>query len=319
MLARTRTAEPRPTARRRVLDQLSRFGVRVLEAGPGRAVLTRSARDVVKEVVPGAHLVVRDKEHRSATVGAGCALVGPSAAFAGPGRPTRDKAVSDWLFHENLKGLLKKYRVDLVLDVGANRGQYGRRLRQCGYTGRILSFEPVPEVFARLADVSAADDLWDVHQMALGRERGELDMHVLPGSMSVFSSLLPPSEYGAARYDKRVAAMELRKVPVRRLDEVLDEVLPEGAAPRVLLKLDTQGFDLEAFAGLGQRAGQVVAVQSELALLAIYDKMPRLPESLAVYEGAGFDVAGMYPVTREGRTGRVLEFDCLLVRADALD
>lgn len=306
------------TTRRRVLDQLGRFGVRVLDAGPGRAVLTRSDKDTVKEVASGAHLLVRDKEHRSASVGGGCALVGPSAAFVGAGRATRDKAVSDWLFHENLKGLLKRYRVDLVLDVGANRGQYGRRLRQCGYTGRILSFEPVPEVFAHLADAAAEDDQWDVHQMALGRERAELDMHVLPGSMSVFSSLLPPSEYGAARYDKRVAAMEVRKVPVRRVDEVLDEVLPAGSAPRVLLKLDTQGFDLEAFAGLGHRADQVVVLQSEVALLAIYDKMPRLPESLAVYEEAGFDVAGMYPVTREGRTGRVLEFDCLLVRVDAV-
>ena len=55
-----------------------------------------------------------------------------------------------------------------------------------------------------------------------------------------------------------------------------------------------------------------------MALLTIYAHMPRLPEALQVYEEAGFEVAGMYPVTREGRTGRVLEFDCLMVRVDAL-
>ena len=107
-------------------------------------------------------------------------------------------------------------------------------------------------------------------------------------------------------------------MPVRRLDEVLDELLPSGPPPRALLKLDTQGFDLQAFAGLGGRVEQVVALQSEVALLTIYAHMPRLPEALQVYEEAGFEVAGMYPVTREGRTGRVLEFDCLLVRARAL-
>ena len=306
------------TAARRVLDQLERLGLRVLGAGPGRVVLTRSVHDSVREVASGAHLLVRGQEHRTASIGAGCAVVGPREAFVGGGRTRRDKAVSDWLFQENLSGLLRKYRVDVVLDVGANRGQYARRLRRAGYTGRIVSFEPVPEVFALLAERAAGDDLWDVHQMALGRERAELDMHVLPGSLSVFSSLLPSSAYGADRYEHMADATEVRQVPVRRLDEVLDELLPAGPPPRVLLKLDTQGFDLQAFAGLGERVGDVVALQSEVALLTIYADMPRLPEALQVYEQAGFEVAGMYPVTREGRTGRVLEFDCLLVRADAL-
>ena len=175
------------TVRRRVLGHFERLGLRVLPAGPGRVVLSRSLQDQVREVASGAHLLVRGKEHRTAAIGAGCAVIGPSTAFTGRGRASRDKAVSDWLFRENLKGLLRKYRVDLVLDVGANRGQYAGQLRRSGYTGRILSFEPVPEVFAELSRAAAGDDLWDVHQLALGRERAELDMHVLPGSMSVFS------------------------------------------------------------------------------------------------------------------------------------
>jgi hypothetical protein len=39
---------------------------------------------------------------------------------------------------------------------------------------------------------------------------------------------------------------------------------------------------------------------------------------LAEYEAAGFEVTALYPVSRERRTARVLEFDCVMVRAEAL-
>jgi hypothetical protein len=43
-----------------------------------------------------------------------------------------------------------------------------------------------------------------------------------------------------------------------------------------------------------------------------------MSESIATYEGSGFEISGMYPVTREESTGRVVEFDCVMVRADAV-
>jgi hypothetical protein len=108
-------------------------------------------------------------------------------------------------------------------------------------------------------------------------------------------------------------------VPVRRLDHLLDEALAGLSGPRPFLKMDTQGFDVEVFRGLGDRTREFVGLQSEVALMQLYEGMPRLPEALAVYESAGFEISGMYPVNRENRSGRVLEFDCLMVRADALD
>ncbi len=138
-------------------------------------------------------------------------------------------------------------------------------------------------------------------------------MHVVPGTLS---SVLAPSDFGAERY------AQLRKpdavpIRVRRLDGVLDELTAGLAEPRVYLKLDTQGYDVEAFRGAGDRVREFVGMQSEVALMRIYEGMPRLPEALSLYEASGFEVTALYPVSRETATARVLEFDCVMVRAEA--
>ena len=51
---------------------------------------------------------------------------------------------------ETLSRFLSDFRVDCVFDIGANTGQYGARLRQTGYRGLIVSFEPNPSAFAKL-------------------------------------------------------------------------------------------------------------------------------------------------------------------------
>ena len=108
------------------------------------------------------------------------------------------------------------------------------------------------------------------------------------------------------------------EVEVRRLDRVVDETLGGLDGRRPFLKLDTQGYDLDVFAGAGHAIDRFVGLQSELSLMEIYKGMPGMQESLAAYEGAGFEIAALYPVSRQTRTARVLEYDCVMVRASVL-
>ncbi|WP_157682910.1 FkbM family methyltransferase [Nocardioides scoriae] len=213
----------------------------------------------------------------------------------------------------HLHWLIEALGVDLVLDVGANRGQFGTGLRTSGYAGRIVSFEPAPAPRAELEQVSAADPAWQVHGWALGEADGSAVLHAVDEE-SELGSLRESSEFGRAWKDAMTRTRE-ETVDVRRLDGAWETV--GGDATRVLLKLDTQGFDLAAFRGAGRlvaAGGPVVALLSEVACLPIYDGVPPMDEHLAEYAAAGWALAGLYPVSFDRPTLRVIEHDALLVR-----
>ena len=225
-----------------------------------------------------------------------------------------EAALTGYAVAEHVAAVLRMYRVNCVIDVGANRGQYAEALRRAGYTGRIASFEPVPETFEELRRAAAGDPAWTVYPYALGRDDGTTTINVVPGTLS---SVLAPTRFGAKRY-QRLREPVPQDVPLRRLDGLLDELVAGLPDPRPFLKLDTQGYDLEVFAGLGDRADAFVGMQAELALVRIYEGMPRMAEALAAYEEAGFEVTALYPVSRHKKTARVLEFDCVMVRPEAV-
>jgi FkbM family methyltransferase len=221
-----------------------------------------------------------------------------------------------YLGEEHVAWLLQQLDVNVVLDVGANLGQFARRLRRDGYAGRIVSFEPVPHIADRLERAAADDPDWHVLRYAVGEsdETREINVGVGQGR---YSSLLPVSDFGRS-WSSRIDGDATVSVSVRRLDGLLDDVVDGVVDPRVYLKLDTQGYDLQAFAGVGARVADLVGMQSEMSLVPLYEGMPHLTEQLSTYEAAGFRVTGMFPVVFDRETLRVIELDAVMVRDGAL-
>lgn len=274
------------------------MGMQVLELGPGAAVVSRRGGYTATKMSADAWMV-GGRRSRSRT---------PADSWG------LHKAAASSLCARHVAELLVNYEVNCVFDVGANKGQYGKQLRDFGYRGRIVSFEPVPDALAKLRKAAERDRDWQVHPFALGRSTSVQEMHL---GWKTMNSLLEPSEYGQKRYKRFADTTSTTQVELRRLDEIMDEALEGIAEPRPFLKMDTQGFDMEVFAGAGERIGEFVGMQSEVAALQLYEGSPHMSEAIAAYEDAGFEITGMYPVTREGSTGRVVEFDCVLARAAA--
>ena len=228
--------------------------------------------------------------------------VSHAAIRRGARLPLRDK-VERFIQLAELKETLDALRVDCVLDVGANQGQFARHLRAVGYNGAIVSFEPSAADYAVLAQAAADDPGWFTYALALGAQDGELPFNVTANS--VFNSFLSPLE---ERVDRE------ETVRVARLDGLFGEIRERTAASRVLLKADTQGYDLEVMAGAETVLQHVVALQSEVSVIPIYERMPHYLDALRRYEELGFTLKSLHVVNRDHR-GLVIEYDCLMVRA----
>lgn len=222
------------------------------------------------------------------------------------------KTKKNILLPRHLRNLFTLLDITCVLDVGANYGQYGVMLRDAGYQGRIISFEPVSASYQRLHLVAAKDDNWDTYNFALGSMEGEQTIHVT--TASDFASFLPPSEFSKNTFGDVVTIANKENVQIKRLDDIFATIMQKQSQANIHLKMDTQGFDLDVFKGAGSCLQNIISIQSELSVLPVYDGMPNYIEALTVYRNAGFEVTGMFPVSHDRATLMVVEFDCVLRR-----
>lgn len=205
--------------------------------------------------------------------------------------------------------LLSARSIDVVLDVGANAGQYAGELRRAGYEGRIVSFEPLSEAFATLSRACAQDPNWECHQLALGTEDGSAQINVSGNSFS--SSMLKMEErhLRSAPESKYVGTED---VTTARLDSVWDEVVRDGERP--FLKLDVQGFELEVLNGAQASLPKVIGLQTELSLVPLYEGAPSFHDLIGYVEEHGFRLAGLEPGHDDRQSGEMLQADGIFVR-----
>jgi len=211
----------------------------------------------------------------------------------------------------HLSSLLSKLDVDCVLDVGANIGYYGRILRWIGYDGWIVSFEPVADVFRQLSEATRDDPKWRAFDFALGAREETRDIGVAENS--VLSSFLEPSEYQTATLGQQSNVTERQRVPVHMLDSVLAQCLDGIADPRIFLKLDTQGWDMEVLSGSMETLRRALGVQVELSIKALYDGSPDWRDTITWLNQQGFELTGLFTVIRDPAL-RVIEQDCVMAR-----
>jgi FkbM family methyltransferase len=211
----------------------------------------------------------------------------------------------------HLARILSSRPFELVVDVGAHVGQFGMLMRSLGYTGDILSFEPVSATFSRLSAAAAFDKQWVTQKVALGSEPGSMAINIT--ARTTFSSFLPINSTGRSAFGEMVAIKDTETVDVKTLDRVLAELSYDGAR-NIFLKLDTQGYDQEVIEGSAKTLPVVTALLSEVSVRPIYDGMVHWTDAISAYERLGFEVTGLFPVIRDSAM-RVVEFDCVMTRA----
>lgn len=212
-----------------------------------------------------------------------------------------------------LTQLLRAHRIGLVLDIGANEGEYGTMLRRAGYHGRIVSFEPLAGPGRALRRKADADPRWTVLPYALGEESGTATINV-SGNRGASSSVLPMLDrHAEAAPHARYVGTE--EVALRRLDELWPELVAEGE--RVFLKLDVQGYEAQVLRGAGAYPETCHGLQIETSFVPLYEGSMLLGETLALAQGdLGLTPMAVIPGYVDPRTGQMLQADFVFFRAD---
>lgn len=209
----------------------------------------------------------------------------------------------------SLARFLESRKINLVLDVGANIGQFGLKIRKRGYRGEIISFEPIPQVAEKLRQIAMRNQPWTVHQVGLGATDGELDLNV--SENSVFSSFLQQTDF-TRDFDKSSAVAYVIKTRVQRLDNYISQLVGKS----VFLKIDVQGLERQVLSGVGECMQSIEGILLELPAKHLYENTWLFEEAVAELRRLGFVIAQVRPVNRiPNDRASIVELDCVFRRA----
>jgi FkbM family methyltransferase len=203
--------------------------------------------------------------------------------------------------------ILARPDVDLVIDVGAHAGEYGSSLREQGYRGPIVSFEPVRSQFERLSAAAAGDAAWECRNRAAGSQAETATINV-SGNDGFSSSLLAMKEaHERAVGDSRYARSE--EIQVVCLDEELAEL--DRSRRHAYLKVDTQGFEHEVVKGGAAVLAGCRAVELELSLTPLYEGQLLAGEMIELMREHGFKPTHLEPEFVDPASGELLQLNGL--------
>jgi FkbM family methyltransferase len=203
---------------------------------------------------------------------------------------------------------------DVVLDIGANEGQFVDGVRAAGYQGRVVSFEPQRLVYEALQRKAQQHPGWECHHLALGDAEGRLPIHVSAFSLS--SSLLP---IGRLHVDlmPQTAEVGTEEVPIVRLDQWSGASSLKGR--RLFMKLDVQGYELPVIRGATDILPYVEGALVELDFATLFDGQSLYYEVMSALEQAGLRFVGLCGGNVHPDTHDLLWADGFFVRQGVRD
>ncbi|MFN6248956.1 FkbM family methyltransferase [Microcystis sp.] len=209
--------------------------------------------------------------------------------------------------------LLAYHNIDLVFDVGANIGQYAKLLRELGYSGRIVSFEPLSSAYSQLKAVSEKDPLWEIApQTAIGNQEGEIVINIAGNSYS--SSALPMLDAHLESAPES-AYSGSETVKLSRLDTLAKDYI-KSETKSIFLKIDVQGLEKQVLEGATAILPLVKGIKLELSLVPLYEGQVLFKEMIDIVEKLGYELYGIEPGFTAEKTGRMLQMDGIFFKPD---
>lgn len=183
---------------------------------------------------------------------------------------------------------LKLLRPAMIVDIGANRGQFALFCADRFPSADIISFEPLAgpaacyrRVFDGLNNVRLIEE-------AIGPEEAETQIHISKRDDS--SSLLPISKLQSSLFP----GTEFLQTATIRAAPLCVSISADAIIQPALLKIDVQGFELEALEGCKELLPRFRWAYVECSYLELYEGQSLAPAVIAFLEAQGFRQSGEF-------------------------
>ena len=207
------------------------------------------------------------------------------------------------------KNLFSHYRINKVLDVGANAGQYAQQIRKLGFDGKIISFEPIKSTFNELEIKASKDNNWSALNYGLGSKEEERILNVSKNSYS--SSILEITS-------KHVESAPLsgyfkkEKININTIDNLYEDLVSNDDI--VLLKIDVQGFESEVLEGAKESLSKIKGIQVEMSITELYKGEMLFMEMINFLKIKGFELKSLENGFYNDKTGQLFQLDGIFFR-----
>jgi FkbM family methyltransferase len=201
---------------------------------------------------------------------------------------------------------IDKTNVSVVIDVGANIGQFGIDIRRYGYRGRIISYEPVKNTFSLLLKTIPKHQPWDAIQLGLGSIETTEVINV-SGNSGLSSSLLKMKSVHVDNFPKS-ATVSSESIQISTIDCQLSNL---GVSPEdIMLKLDVQGFEGLVLRGAVNSLSKIPLCFLEVSLRPLYEGEMTLLPILSLLQESGHEVVEVFRGIK-GKNGQLMQLDIL--------
>ena len=201
--------------------------------------------------------------------------------------------------------------ISLIIDVGANEGQFARKFIKNKNIKNLISFEPLGHAFRILKRRSATHPNWVVQNLALGCEEGQSQINISQNSVSSSLRRLTKIHTKAAPNSQNI---DSEKVTVTTLDRYFEKPNGTDLSQRVLLKIDTQGFEREVLKGASDLLKMVDLIIVETSFAELYDGQALFDELHQLVNSKGFKICNIIPGFKDDTTGQLLQADIVYVK-----
>ena len=221
---------------------------------------------------------------------------------------------SKWLYEndKNLIATLKSQNINSIIDVGASSGQFAEQVFKNGFKGSIYSFEPLQKEHTILLIKSKKkkNSNWKIQKRcALGAADKDVVINISGRRQS--SSIYNISKIHTSLFpDSKNISSET--VKMEKLDNYLEEF--SSLKKKILLKIDTQGYELEVIKGAKKIMPYIDCLLLEVSLTRLYEEQPLFEEILDYTSKNGFSIWSVDRVVGNKFTGQTHQLDVVFIK-----